>query len=419
MAISKRTLSPLLAWAILFNIIGFLTWGFGPLTFVCLLAVVYLFYALSRGQFPVLAGTRIEPHAVSATEPTRAEKNSFYVLAGILLIGILGAFFITPNNWMLDIGINTHLACEYFTNGLNPYTHNAQVHHQISAATPHATVENGQVFMFGIPYDYGYPYFPFMMLFYLPFTWLIDGYDSIRAANLVLLLANVWGLLLLMRQQRMKRRYQLLALIAYICVLVYSIEIFTHGIVDMLLSTLLLFTFVCLQQRWFIMAGILLGLAQASKLLPAPLVALAIFFFLWGKQGVWKFSFSYAITAAAILLPFVLANPEAYLSATILFYLSNHSVGDNTSLWFFLPQLLQTPFMLVGYAGTLFTLALFLRRSNPQWVDVMAAVFCCYLVFMAFSKMTHLNYLWSVYPLGCAAYVLLLHRVTYGETSDS
>lgn len=415
MAISKRNLSPLWLWVALFNIIGFLTWGFGPLTFVCLLAIVYLLFALSRGRYPVLAGTFILAPSVGVMEPTRAEKYSFYALAGIMVVGILSSFLITPKDWMLDIGINTYKACEYFINGLNPYTHNAQVHYEISAATPHATVEDNQVFMFGVPYHYGYPYFPFMMLFYLPFTWLIDGYDSIRTANVVLLLANVWGLRVLMRQQQVSRRYQLLALITYFCILVYSIEIFTHGIVDILLSTLLLFTFAALQQRWFIMAGILLGLAQASKLLPAPFVAIAVFYFLWGKEGVWKFSFSYGLTAVAILLPFVLADPEAYLSATVLFYLSNHSAGDSTSLWFFLPHFMQTPFMLIGYAGTLITLALFLRRDNTQWVDVMAATFCCYLVFMACSKMTHLNYLWSVYPLGCAAFVLLLHRVTTSQ----
>ena len=409
--------SPLTYWAVIFNVLGIFTWGFGPLTFVCLLTAAYVMFALVRGRAPATVGRDLFAVPDLDAPPGRKLKFAFYFVIGMTLVGALVGLLVAPNTWLMDIALNTYLAAENFAYGVNPYGSLSQAWHTMNAGTPHVEVRDGQVYMFGVPYYYGYPYFPAMMLGYLPFTFFIDGYDSIRIGNVVFALANVYGLCLLMKSAR-RLILQMIVIVAYLCIGVYWIEIFWHGIVDVLLSTFLIYAFVCLQRDQYVGAGIFLGLAQAAKLLPAPLIAVCILYYLFRRPGFWKFSIAYALTGVAVVLPFLLWDPQAFLSATILFYLSFHSVGDNTSLWYFLPEILQAPFLWSGYLATLVTIFLFIRRKTADWVDVMAAAFASYLVFVAFSKMSHLNYLWGVYPLGCAAFAILLGRLSDHAARD-
>lgn len=416
MGAERRTVfsSALVVWALLFNLIGFFTWGFGPLTFCCLMLTLILLYVLSRSRRPAILRYPLFPVvAVSQDEPGRGLRWALRLVLLLTLITVLLGLLVAPNNWLMDIGLNTYLAAESLLQGHNPYATHAQDWYTIDTSIAHVEDIAGQIYMFGIPYYYGFPYFPMMVLSYTPFTFLIDGYDAIRWANLLLVVLNVVAIRLLVAHSgvRYVRITQWRAIVAYLCILVYGIEIFWHGIVDILLSSLLLYCFVFLQRGRFVLAGVLLGLAQAAKLLPPPLVALCIMLYLLGQEGFWKFCIAYALTSVLVMSPFVVADPQAFLSATILFYLTNHGVGDNTSLWFFLPALLQKPFLWLGYLLTLLMIPVFVRRGRGDLVDVMSAVFASYLVFMAFSKMTHLNYLWSVYPLGCVAFALLLARL--------
>jgi len=41
--------------------------------------------------------------------------------------------------------------------------------------------------------------------------------------------------------------------------------------------------------------------------------------------------------------------------------------------------------------------------------------FVSYVIFIAFNNMTHLNYMWGVYPLGCAALGVIATRVAVGH----
>jgi len=41
------------------------------------------------------------------------------------------------------------------------------------------------------------------------------------------------------------------------------------------------------------------------------------------------------------------------------------------------------------------------RREGLVWPLFLG--YSSYLTFMSFAPMTHLNYLWGIYPLGCAA----------------
>ena len=114
------------------------------------------------------------------------------------------------------------------------------------------------------------------------------------------------------------------------------------------------------------------------------------------------------LTTLVLVLPFLLWNPEPFITATLLYYLTLHQAGDNTSLWFFLPAVWQTPFLVLGGVLTLATVALASWRRSLGLVWPLAVAFCAYAVFIAFNKMSHLNYLWGVYALGCAALGLSL-----------
>ncbi len=342
MALQTRTLfsSPLVFWAFLFNIIAFFTWGFGPLSFCCLLLVVYLLFALQRGRQVTLGRVAVFP--VSGGEDVSAAlKTSFYLLGLLTAAGALISLAVAPeDDWLVDIALNTYLACESIAKGLNPYANMAPAWHTPDPSNPNVEIVDGQVLMFGIPYYYGFPYFPMMLLPYLPLTLVLHGYDAVRVLNVLLAVANVIGIWILVARLSVFqiRRNQVIAAIAYLCIGIYWFEIFWQGIVDILLSTLLLYTFVFLARQQFIPAGIFLGLAQAAKLLPPPFLALGILLLLFGREGFWNFFLAYAATGLIFILPFFLWDPQAFVSATILFYLTYHSMGDNTALWFFLPE---------------------------------------------------------------------------------
>ncbi len=404
--------SPLVLWVLLFNIIGFFTWGFGPLTFCCLLLVVYLLFALQKGRQARLGRLALFP-ASGRADVSVGLRNSLYLLVLLAAAGAVIGLFVAPDDWLIDIGLNTYLACESIAKGLNPYANRAQAWHTIDENHPNVQIVDGQVLLFGVPYYYGFPYFPAMFLSYLPFTLLLERYDAVRLLNVLLMGANLIGIrMLVARLSRLHiERSQMVAIVAYLSIGVYWFEIFWLGIVDILLSTFILYAFLCLSNRQFVLGGVCLGLAQAAKLLPPPFLALGIVLLLLGREGFWRFLLAYTATGLAFILPFLLWDPQAFVSATILFYLTAHNMGDNTALWFFLPQFLQGPFLLLGYLAAIGTLIVFVRRGGTHLVDVMAGGFSCYLIFTAFSKMTHLNYLWAVYPLGCVALALLLERL--------
>lgn len=87
----------------------------------------------------------------------------------------------------------------------------------------------------------------------------------------------------------------------------------------------------------------------------------------------------------------------------MLFYLTHHAAGDGTSLWFFLPAAWKTPFRIIGLVSTL--LVAFRGRRAPPW-DLswpITVTFIAQVTFVATNVMSHLNYVWGVYPLGCLA----------------
>ena len=149
---------------------------------------------------------------------------------------------------MLDISLNTYRAMQYVEYGANPYEYNAQVWHTIQPG-PNVEINGDAVTMFGVPYYYGYPYFPAMFISYFPFYKMFEGLNAIRFFNITIFICNLIGVLWLIQRlspRRIEPQYYLLTLIAYLGLYVYPNEIFVFCIVDVILSCFLLFAFISL-----------------------------------------------------------------------------------------------------------------------------------------------------------------------------
>lgn len=414
-------LKPLYLWLIALNGMSLLPFTFGPLSFVCLLISALILWRL----LPQTAS--ISP---LETQPMHKPLIGLaYISIGITIISSIVGLVYQPQ-WLInlggiiDIAANTYAATDAFAQGLNPYTTRSQLWvTQFPADTPHMENINGQITMYGVPYFHGYPYFPLMLLSYLPAYFIFEGYTAIRVTHIVLMLLNITAFKLLIDKllphSEQRRTALLIAITAYLGVLRYSVEAVLLGVTDMLISTYLLYCFVALSQHRYAMAGILLGCAQACKLLPAPLVFLGIAWMLYHNKGhiggllpLWRFLGGFIVACIVIILPFIIWHPEGFLSSTILYYLTHHKGGDITSLWSFLPDALKTPFLFGGLILTLVGIVAFAQRdkSRPEYslVACMAGSYASYVLFMSFSKMTHLNYLWGVFPLGCVALAITI-----------
>jgi hypothetical protein len=386
-------LLPLVVWGIIFNIVADQTWGYGLQTFLLLIGAGGLLLLLP-GLARALDGATRDP----APWQRYLLIAILLGLAGMTAIGVRDGFT-TRKEWLVDIGVNTYLAGSAFLDGANPYSSRAQIVEEI-APGPNVEQRGDTLMMYGVPYRYGYPYYPAMFLGYLPWRALAGGFDSIRVGNLVFMLLNVAGIFLLMRRLVPHPLAPMIAVAAYLAIEAYPREIFEFGIVDIMISTAAVFAFLLLDRKKFLAAGILFGVAQACKLLPGPLLVLPALVWHYGRDGFRPLLGGYMAASLAIILPFLLIDPPAFLSATTLFYLTHHAAGDDTSLWFFLPSGLQTPFMLIGFLLAVAVAVVGLRGGRSTG-DLVVRSFVSYLVVIAFGKMSHLNYLWGVYPLGC------------------
>jgi hypothetical protein len=410
------SLKPLYIWLIALNGMSLLPYTYGPLSFVCLLISVFVLWRMIPNTFTLAATTQNTPTALSILA---------YSMMGITIASSITGLVYQPQ-WLvnlggiIDIAANTYAATDAFAQGLNPYTTRSQLWvEQFPADTPHMDIINGQITMYGIPYFHGYPYFPLMLLSYLPAYFIFDGYTAIRVTHIVLMLLNIAAFKLLLDKllpdNAQRRTALLIAITAYLGVLRYSVEAVLLGVTDMLISTYLLYGFVALSYQRYFIAGLLLGCAQACKLLPAPFVFLGITWLLYNRREsiggllpMWRFWAGFVLACCVFILPFIIWHWQGFLSSTILYYLTHHQEGDFTSLWSFLPAWLQTPFLLGGLVITLVAIISFAKRGNHQLIACIAGSYASYVIFMSFSKMTHLNYLWGVFPLGCVVLAIAI-----------
>jgi hypothetical protein len=395
-------------WLGLFHRIGSYTWGYGRSTFVWTVAsVAWLLLAGHVGR--LLGAVRIAPAAV-----VRALAIALMVLCSLRLASSLVEELRRPRSEQgtSDIALNTHSAGTAFLAGKNPYAEHAQVWHRIEPSE-HVEVRGESVFMYGLPYAYGFPYFPAMFASYLPFRPLADGVDSLRIGNAMFLALNVLGILLLMRRlvpESLAWALGPLAVVSYLGIEALPAELWRFGVTDIAIATYLLYAFLALSYGRLRTAGVLFGIAQACKLLPAPLLVLPVLLWAYRKPRFYELACAYALTALALVLPYVVWDWQLFVSSTVLYYLTYHSGGDNTSLWFFLPENLRGAFSALGYAATLALVLFTLRKRDGDLLWPMALGYSAYMLFIAFARMAHLNYIWGIYPLGCVALLALVAR---------
>jgi hypothetical protein len=340
-------------------------------------------------------------------------------LAASLLVGCIIAFgwfhlhsfhdqITAPRNSarLVDMGQNAYEAAKmFFTKGVNPYAFRGQIWLDVTGA-PHVTRQGNKTFMFGVPYKYGYSYFPWTFISYEGFRRVIPNYNAFRLADLIFLLLNVVGMCLLARRlaPRDDRLLASLAMTAaFLCAKKMGYDLFSLGIIDILIPCYALFGYLALSRERDVTAGVLLGMAQACKLLPGAMLALVTLCWYRDRRRRLRFLLAFVGFVALVIGPFFLWDPEAFVSATILFYMTFHADGDHTGYYQQLPLGWRGPFQIAKWVLIATTVLVGLRRSDQDVKRLIVVSAVSYVLFIAFSKMVHLNYVWSVLSLASAA----------------
>jgi hypothetical protein len=383
------------------------TWTYGRRTFVCILALAAL-VAVAAG-----IARRTSRLGIPPSRAASALLASLVVAATLVFtafhVTALHAHLFGRNSSVpiVDVGLNTFCAAErLFDHGENPYAHPCQL--KSVAGAPHVEVDARGTTMYGVPYEYGYPYFPVMFASFDPFREWTGSYRSILHGNLFFYAATLFGIGWLARRLAPPGEAAwaaLLSVAAYSCVLGLGREIFYAGHTDGVIPAYALFGFIATTYGRHRTAGAIFGLALAAKLLPGAIFASVLVAWYWPRPERWRFVGALAAVVAAFIVPFAIWNGAAFLSATILFYLTLHAPGDDTALWHFVPEWARVPFTLAGVAAMAW---LFVKRARARESTVRELLRTCVLldlVFLAFSRMMHLNYLLAVLPLGAVALV--------------
>jgi hypothetical protein len=314
-----------------------------------------------------------------------------------------------------DVGLNVAAAEDAFVHGENPYSVRTQLWHPIVPG-PHATVSEGKTRLYGVPYHYGFPYLPGMFLSYLPFRALETGVLGVRRGIAFFTAANV-GLIVWLTTLLTRRRAGLLpgllGAIAYLGLRAAPFESFALAVTDVAICAYALAAFVAWQRGAPLASGLLFGVAQGCKFLPGPLLVLPLLLSLRPGAPRRRLALGYVASTLALTLPWFAANPWTFVSSTVLFYLNVHGEGDKTAAWFFLPKAAQVALSVVELVGTAALVVVARRAPKDDERDVlwpMTLSFSAFLYFTGTARMSHLNYVWGVYGLGCAALAAHLCR---------
>ncbi len=379
-------------WIVALDFVFTHTWGWGVETSALLLVLA----AISIGiwELPELPRRAFRGRTTAAVLCTLAIVISGYQLR----TGVRSVLRSNPPG-LGDMAVTVRNAIRrLFDERTNPYATRTVDGCRDIRGRPHATIDaSGQVRLFGVRYDYGFPYFPGYIFTYWPFEWLFHDARGLVVANLFWIVLSIFGMFLWLGERRTGLAG--LAAILFSANPTYQRELYDYVVPDLVLGVYLLAALVLVERRRPFAAGVAMGLSQASKLLPAPFFLLPLLFVLDGPRRRWLLA-GYATVALAFLLPFAAVDPAHFFSATILFYLSNHAGGDNTAGWFFAPNRFQPWFLGLGYLATAAVWLFFSRRCRTA-THAASVGFGTWLMFMAFSKMIHLNYIWGGLAPGC------------------
>lgn len=306
---------------------------------------------------------------------------------------------LTINTWTADRNV--------FDLDQNPYTTDCQLWHNPANAL-HVTRIGRQLYMFGVPYDFGYAYFPAMFISYEPFRHIVPSYKSIRVANAVFYLATLaamaW-LVALLVPRKWRVLGAIMAVAAFAVNQYMGWEYYFLGTVDVVIPLFTLLGFIAAYYDRPMLAGLFFGWAFACKLLPGGFICLIVGAYYWRRPERWQFWGPMVATFVVVVLPYVLKNPPAFFSATVLYYLTEHAHGDRSALYFFLPSWAQATFLIGGYLLCLAMLILAMRRKDQTLLGAIGSCFIVFVIFMAFSKLSHDNYFFAIAPLGAVALI--------------
>lgn len=414
-------------WLGLVNLIARFTWRHGILIFFCNMGVL----ALLIGARPLTTFLRNRVPALAAVSNRLLQNLAGIGIVLFLLLDFLALGQILENprygEYLIDIGKNTYLAAEtLFENGQNPYTQRCQTEDRLLAPSPHIERASGEVTIYGVPYYFGYPYFPLMFLSYEPFLKVISDFNAIRIGNALLYLLAVGAVGWLASRftdSKEKVPLALLSMMTFLGFRAWTEELFQLGITDLLIFVYAVFGFIALTYQRHLLAGILLGLTLAAKLLPGPFFFILAVAWYWKKDGLIRFAGGYLLSALIFIVPFFAADPAAFVSSTILYYLASPKTLDDTSLLYFLPAFAHIPFKLIGYAWLAGLFAVFFRRprdgSAYEFDRLVKFFFLTYTVFIAFNKEVHLNHMIGIHGFGSIALVVSSMRGVEPNHTDS
>jgi len=389
-------------WCVALNEVSLHTWGFGALNFGLMFAMVGLVVGAK------VWGRRVRDSALSVPVVIAASVVAAVVL-GWFLYGQFSVFQANADKDLgSDIAANTY-AADFFAFDLqqNPYTSHAQTGHRVDDA-PNVARVNGQLEMFGVPYYYGYPYFPAMFFLYQPFRWGDSTPQAIRTGNGVyyfLLLAAMAWLAAILVPKGYRVLAALLSMLGFAATLALAGELFMFCTTDIVIPLFTLLGFIALKYGRHSLSGALIGWVFACKLVPGGLFVLLFLIWFWRRPERWKFLIPMFAVILAVIVPYVLKDPSAFLSATILYYLTEHAQGDSTALWFTLPAAIKPLFQIVGYSSVVALIGYAATRKSFGLPGALAICFVAGAVFVAFNRMAHLNYIWAIAPIGAVALV--------------
>lgn len=239
-----------------------------------------------------------------------------------IIIAVLGSAFVSaiivryqtaPTYLIHDIVLQQESAIQFLLSGKNPYaatyfgTPLEQWHYsdkEINPALYHFVME------------------PFYLLFALPFYFVSISFLGFFDGRIPLLFLFTFLLILavILVKDKEKRLIFLTLLAFNPAMLGYTLE----GRSDIFMYAFLFFSFFLLYKKKYVLAGIPLGLAFATKQSAWPILPFYLFFLYFNLKNfkeITRAIFLFIITFGVISVPFFLWDKKAFLESTV-FYLS-------------------------------------------------------------------------------------------------
>ena len=372
-----RDMPRLLAAEIIFSLTVFalqeVPRGFGGVTLILV--------ALLASSLPLLLAASRRPRPAVGPRADRVLVPAIFVLA---LAQLAFAIMRTVKPKIIDIGTTTLAAVEALAQGGNPY------------ALPIDTLAGG---IAGAADGlHGYKYLPMMLVAYGPFC-LAMGLRGIVVANALLHGATAASVGALAARIGGKMA-GLAAAALYLSLPFVAFQVVGRGVNDLVAVLPLLLALLVLERRPGL-AGVLVGLSLAAKLMPGAAALLCLV-----PAAPFRRRYLAGVAAGLLpILPFVIADPAAF-AANILVFNTIRPVDDTTWLYG-LPGLAAPAARGVAVVALLAVYAWVWRRPPGLATRCAATMLAILVVFAVGPDMHHNYYLWFI-PLlavlaACAA----------------